>query len=358
MKFSNLLDSLKQTGSRLVERGSFSSGSEPAETKTCDPDPFAGGITIHGRMLPSPMFFAVGNICNANCVFCGYQYNVDKKGMMSFDTFQKGFDQYLEMGGDWIDFTTESGDPLVDVGLRRKLTYARECGIKKISLATNGILLSYKDQYKALIDNEVDWIVISTPGFDRDAYKRIYRVNKYDEVLEGITQLADYKQSRGAKSDIAISMRLDRPVEAALCEPDYVSRIKPLVDQGAIRVELSDCIESVHNWSGQILEEDLPKGMSLIQELPEKIAGHTCSNIQHSGAVMANGDVRVCNCRYYKTERDELVVGNIHNAPLKDILYSQELADLIDRTTRGDWPRTCVDCSFYQASPTCRVPPN
>lgn len=320
------------------------------------PDPLLGTISLDGRSMPTPLFFAVGNICTADCVFCGYQNNVDPKAMMSFETFKKGLDQFVAMGGDYIDVTTPSGDPLVDVDLPRKFAYAREQGIRKISLATNGILLTYRNQYKALIDHNVDWVVLSTPGFDREAYRRIYRVDKYDDVLEGISTLAAYKQERGATSDLAISMRLDRPVEQALAEPDYVSRIKPWVDAGMLRVELGDCSTTVHNWAGQIVQEDLPQGMVLLQDLPQKRAGYTCSNIQHSAAVLANGDVRVCNCRYFKSERDELVVGNINQEPLKDILYSDRLKHLIDETTKGRWPRTCQDCSFYQESPTSRVP--
>jgi radical SAM protein with 4Fe4S-binding SPASM domain len=320
-----------------------------------EPDLLAGEIQLHGRSMPLPLFFAVGNICTANCVFCGYQNNIDPKKMMPFETFKDGLDQFVALGGEYIDFTTPSGDPLVDMDLPRKIAYARSVGIKRISLATNGILLGYRDQYKALIDHNVEWVVLSTPGFDREAYRRIYRVDKYDEVIDGIRKLAAYKQERGATSDLAISMRLDRPLEAALSEPDYVNLIKPWVDAGMLRVEYTDCSTTVHNWSGQITQEALPDGMHLLTELPAKRIGYTCSAMQHGAAVLPNGDVRVCNCRYYKTERDELVVGNIHEQPLKAILYSDRVKDLVDQTTRGNWPRTCQDCSFYQESPTCRA---
>lgn len=329
---------------------------EPVPAPAPVADPLAGDISLAGRSMPVPLFFTVGNICTANCVFCGYQNNIDKKAMMSFETFKHGLEQYLAMGGEWIDFTTPSGDPLVDMDLPRKIAYARERGVKKISLATNGILLAYRDTYKALIDHHVDWVVLSTPGFNRDAYRRIYRADKYDEVLDGITKLAAYRQERGGTSDLSISMRLDRPLEVVLNEPDYVNVIKPWVDNGMLRIEHGDCSQQVHNWAGQIVQQDLPEGMILLTELPQKRVGFTCSNIQHSGAILPNGDVRVCNCRYYQTERDELVVGNINDTPLADILYSDRLKQLIDNTTRGNWPRTCQDCSFYQESPTSRVP--
>lgn len=325
------------------------------EPAAANADPLAGEIQLHGRSLPLPMFFAVGNICTANCVFCGYQNNIDAKKMMSFETFKHGLDQFLALGGDYIDFTTPSGDPLVDMDLRRKIEYARDRGVKKISLATNGILLGYRDQYKALIDFNVDWVVLSTPGFNRDSYERIYRTDRYDDVLHGIARLAAYKQERGATSDLSLSMRLDRPLETVLNEPDYLRVIKPWVDAGMLRIEYGDCSATVHNWAGQIVQDALPEGMILLTELPQKRIGYTCSNIQHSGAILPNGDVRVCNCRYYQTERDELVVGNINEQPLQDILYSDRLKRLVDETTRGNWPRTCQDCSFYQESPTNRA---
>lgn len=39
------------------------------------------------------------NICNANCIFCGYQHMKRKKQFMSKETFEKSIDDFVMAGG-------------------------------------------------------------------------------------------------------------------------------------------------------------------------------------------------------------------------------------------------------------------
>src|ERR1700704_696229 len=54
------------------------------------------------------------NICNANCVFCAYQYQTRPTGIMSVELFRKIIDEYSELGGGELGLTPTVGDPLID----------------------------------------------------------------------------------------------------------------------------------------------------------------------------------------------------------------------------------------------------
>jgi len=77
------------------------------------------------------------NICNANCIFCGYQYMKRKKQLMGDETFKKAIGDFVMIGGD-LHLTVVVGDPLLDPKFVERISYARSFScIKNISTITN-----------------------------------------------------------------------------------------------------------------------------------------------------------------------------------------------------------------------------
>jgi MoaA/NifB/PqqE/SkfB family radical SAM enzyme len=303
-------------------------------------------IVLSQRSLVQPLYLQVTNICNADCVFCAYQHNGDKAECMPFATFTKVIDQFVDLGGKQINLTPITGDALVDSNLFDKIAYARARGIE-VSFTTNGILLAKGDNYRKIVDLGVKWMPISTPGLDREAYKRVYRVDKYDQVMDGLIKIAEYKIATGSPISIDIGIRHDRPLSEVLRHEGWL-RIKPYLEAGVFNAPEVNTTSVMHNWSGQIREDDLPGIMTLRQDPPAPPPSHSCAEIVFSAMVLVDGSVRVCACRYRGTPFDELVVGNVHEQDLWDILTSQRLFALISRTVSGDWPKACQGCSYYQ----------
>jgi len=266
--------------------------------------------------------------------------------MMPFEIFKKGVDSYIAMGGEWIEFTPLAGDPLADVNLFDKISYAKSAGIKKVSFATNAILLDSRENYRRIIDSGVDWLQISTPGFDRSAYERIYRTSKYDDVINGIINLAEYKKSTGSDILIVTAFRIDRPIEQVYAEEGFL-KLKKYYDQGLLTIDRENIISEMHNWTGQVSGEDLPQGMILRPAL-EKRFNIPCVQILGAAAVMQTGQVRMCACRYLESEFDDLIAGDINEADLGDILNGPGVSKLIKRMLSGDWPAACHDCTLYK----------
>ena len=77
---------------------------------------------VTANYYPSGLGIEVTNLCNANCIFCAYQYQKRPVTFMSYEMFRKAIDQYLSFGKDkdGVGLTPVVGDPLVDRDLVRK----------------------------------------------------------------------------------------------------------------------------------------------------------------------------------------------------------------------------------------------
>jgi Radical SAM superfamily len=293
---------------------------------------FIGGVT----MMPN-------NICNADCVFCAYRYNEEPKQTMPLDSFKLWLDQVMTLGHlGTVVFTPVAGEPLADPGLFDKLAYAKERGVINLIMTTNGILLLKNDNWRRLVDAGLYALHISSPGLCDEAYRRLYQTKQYPKVIEGLLKLLAYKEERGATFETNLMLRIDRPLEQVMAYEGMV-RIKPYFDRGTIRP--LDIRSEFDNWSGHITEADLIGIMTLNAPKDKPVP---CDRMVHDLAVLPDGKVRVCSCRYFKTNHDELVIGDLNEGAMKDFFFGRRHRQLLKDVALGKWPRVCDQCSLYQ----------
>jgi len=89
------------------------------------------------------------NICNANCVFCGYQYQEGKSyRKIDLGFVEKLLDAFCAAGGGDIGLTPIVGDPLVSHDIERLVSMCRSRKeIKMIGLTTNWHFAYGKEVY-------------------------------------------------------------------------------------------------------------------------------------------------------------------------------------------------------------------
>jgi len=293
---------------------------------------FAGGLTV----MPN-------NICNANCTFCAYQFNEEPKETMSLELFKRTIDSTFRAGHlGTVVLTPVAGEPLADKTLFEKIAYAKSKAVEKIFFTTNGILLLKDDNYKKIIDAGVEAVYFSSPGLSDAAYQRLYKTTRYKKVLDGLVKLLTYKEERKAPVKLYLFLRLDRPLAEAM-KDEGMSVIQPFIDRGSI--ELGDIRNNFDNWSGHITQEMLTGNMVI--NLPKK-KPIPCDRMIHDLAVLPDGKVRVCSCRYYRTNHDELVIGDVTKNEMSEILFNDTHKKLLGDVASGNWPRVCQECSLYE----------
>ncbi len=286
---------------------------------------------------PTHLGVEVTNICNANCVFCGYQYLERPREVLPVDLFKKGIDEFDAIGGGSVGFNPVVGDPLVVPDIVERIQYARrKVNVGRIGLFTNG-LLPNRVGARELISSGINDIIISIGGFDEETYFRTFRVDGWSRVHEGIVNLLQENETSGSEVKITISLRSDIPIWDSLRKPAF-QELK------GHRFNLEFNIRHFDSWSGRIKQEHLTGTMRL-RRLPRK--HEPCSVLYRVPKILSNGDVTLCGCRDLNGD-SELVLGNIRDKSIHEMWHDPKVEEIRSGFYLSKYPQICHDCSMYE----------
>ena len=288
-------------------------------------------MLLEGPDKPQHLEIELSNLCNADCVFCGYQYQERPKIQISFSNFEKAIREYVALGGGNLGLTPTVGDALIDKEIVKKVKFARSFKeIGEIGITTNGILLT-RQLYEELVDAGVSFIYLSMSGFDREEYRKVYRNDSYLRVTKNLEDIAT-SPSR-PRCMVIITIRTLHPFP--WMKKDY-KKFKKL-NFPIARTYLYD------SWSGRIKSKHLP-GFMFVRPSPPKTT--PCVQLYTSTMVYSNGNLGACACRDLNAN-SELIVGNIQKNTIDEAWKNGALNKLRQRFIDGDLPDVCKDCCAY-----------
>jgi hypothetical protein len=251
--------------------------------------------------------------------------------------FKKAIDEFGAFGGGSVGFNPVVGDTLVDPHIVARIHYARgKENVARIGLYSNGILLGQVGA-GALLSSGIDDVTISIGGLDRETYRRVFGVDRWDVVYDGLQALLKENEARGRPVKIRIALRADVPIWQSLRTPAY--RALRQYD-----FELEFNLVHFDNWSGRIGQEQL-SGTMRLQKPPQK--HEPCSILYRTPKVLSNGDLTLCGCRDLDGD-SELVLGNVADRPILEMWRDPRVAEIRQGFYQGRVPRICRDCSLYQ----------
>jgi MoaA/NifB/PqqE/SkfB family radical SAM enzyme len=185
-----------------VTKASTSSPSpEPAATHpraaaTAAPAPVTrprkGAFTLLKEVLqhggPGYLQFAITNICNADCDFCGFarsKFDPHARRSVTLDEAQRAIDQALKNHIGYLLFV--GGEPMVHRDLRAMTRYAAERGIHPM-ICTNGGLWT-EENMRGLVSDGLTSVIMSIDAHDvakheknrglPDVCRKIKRANEF-----------------------------------------------------------------------------------------------------------------------------------------------------------------------------------
>lgn len=288
----------------------------------------------NGALRISRLAIEITNCCNANCSFCAYKYMQRPKYILSNEQFKVFLDKYVEYGGGELKFTPIVGDPLMDTHFIEKIKMARQTGvITHMYTYTNLIGLKNFD-IKDLLTSGIGKIDISTCFANKEMYQRLYGVDKYEEVMDNLRELAMMNKKLGIGVKINIFLRTDKPYEEMISSFYY----KYFTEVLGCNVRI---MENWDNWTGFIKLEDLPKGQ-VFREIGDM--KEPCHLLYKGLIILGNGDVGACWCRDFE---GTLIVGNIYQNSLEEIWNGEKLKTLRDNWVTGKIPEVCKNCYQY-----------
>jgi radical SAM protein with 4Fe4S-binding SPASM domain len=286
---------------------------------------------------PFELHLELTNLCNANCVFCPYQFQERDIEYMSDAVFEKAVSDYIASGGGSVGLTPIVGDALIDPKFLDRVRYLRSLpAIDRIWVTTNAILLD-KHGIGNVLDSGVSFITISTAGFDEEMYRRVYRNSSYQRMRRNVIALLEENRERGNPVPITIGLRPDRPLDEVMEHPDFqeILAYDPALD---------------FTWSytsagGRITRAELPSTMKLRVVNSRREA---CVSLYNGPIVLASGTVMACSCVASMDAVADLGIGNILEMPLLEIWRGERLRQIREQFKTATLNKTCAGCDMYR----------
>ena len=295
------------------------------------------------------------NICNANCIFCAYQYQSrlrPGKGFMQHDLYEKALHDFTEMVGSkksehTISFTPLVGEALVDPNIIRKISQAKKAGFQ-VMFFTNAIAFGRID-LEAFLEAKPDHVIISASPFNETSHNLLFRSHKYGRLLNGLNRLLVMRNESQSPLTITILFRANIPLGKIIVQPDFTEFIQPHLRPEEMQ-SLYVQMRSFDSWGGLIQQQDLVDGMQLARA---PILKHRPCRWTFGLLVLYDGTVRACLCRFAGREGSEqgdaLCVGDLREESLSDIWQGDRLKKLRERFVARDLPNVCRTCTMYRS---------
>jgi hypothetical protein len=294
----------------------------------------------------------VSSICDAKCIFCAYTLDLREKKLASLEWFTSVARSSVALGYKHIDLTSLTGELFTHKNAIEIIRAAKKAGFETVSTYTNGLQLHRFDA-EQLLSSGINYLFISTPGFSEELYESVFGVRRYADFKKSITQLLETHKRLRSSVHICFEPRTFLKMKQLQESDFYKSFIAHYIND---RVQFNKPLRVFDTWGGTIGVNDMMGGMKIDRNPLKSIAPlkkvHPCERL-YQVAVQANGDVRLCNCRYdstIETEHDSLRIDSLsHHHDLEALMAQNAEKIRLVRTNfvNGKLPELCKKCSFY-----------
>ncbi len=283
-------------------------------------------IMKRGSEFPSVIAIETTNFCNARCIMCAYRIMKRKKGFMSIKLYRKIIEEIKDRELD-ILLLSGFGEPLIDKRLPDFIKYAKDKGIKKIGIVTNGSLLFLETAQK-LADAGLDEIHISIDGADKHTFEKIRIGLSFERVVENIENLRTLKN----KPHIILQMVVIRENEKQIKE--FLKKFKNSADRIIIR--------QAQNWIGSI-SLDTQSFSPHIKQL--KVSYPPCHYLWTSLSIYWDGTVPLC-CLDYDAK---VILGNVNVESVEEIWKKEKFNRIrtLHIARKREKIPLCKNCTYY-----------
>jgi radical SAM protein with 4Fe4S-binding SPASM domain len=286
---------------------------------------------------PFELHLELTNLCNANCIFCPYQFQSREVQFMSDEVFRKAVDDFVSSGGGSVGLTPVVGDALIDPKFLGRVRYLRSLPqIDRIFITTNAILLD-KHGVDNVLNSGLTSITISTAGFDEEMYERVYRSQSYQRMQRNVLDLVRLNTERKVPLNITISLRADRSLDEVMKFPDFqpILKYSPTID----------FTWSFTSANGRITREMLPAPMELRVVKTRK---ESCVQLYNGPIVLPDGQVLACSCVASMDAIDDLGIGNVLESSLVELWTGHQVEALRQSFKKSTLNPTCNGCDMYR----------
>ncbi|MBF0319229.1 MAG: radical SAM protein [Nitrospirae bacterium] len=250
-----------------------------------------------------PKYFEIEtvNACNARCVMCSVkEWTKRKDPIMRMDLFHKFVEEIKEYSG-WVETVclNRDGEPLLDKEVPKRIALLKEIGIRKVTLSTNGQLLTSETATR-LIEADLDDIMVSIDGITKETFEKIRHGLNYDTVLENTLGLIRLRNSINPGMIIRIRM---------VVMPENMHEIEPWMKHWSKQIGKNDRIyaKPLHTWGNQV---------NTVDANPDADdSADPCVSPFSSMVIHVDGTVPMCGIDF----RNKYLMGNLEKESIREI---------------------------------------
>jgi len=247
-------------------------------------------------------------------------------GDMGYDLYKKIIDEIARENLETIVRPFDGGEPLMRKDIEVFIRYAKDNGIKWVSINSNGTLLTDK-RARSILDSGLDHIEISVDAFTKETYKKIKNVDMYDRVVQNTKNLIKIRNKGSYDLKISVSFVRQKDNFHELDAFSHYWRNK--VDTVTER--------EFHQHGGLIGSQGKYLERTMRRRPP-------CPYLWNRMIVEHNGDVRFCE-NDWKVQHK---IGSVMEQSLKQIWLSEPYQNLRRSHVRGEFDHPfCKRCSDW-----------
>lgn len=278
-------------------------------------DQFLSEFPIHVCIEPT-------SICNLRCTMC-FQMDQDftgdrvKKnsnskmmGKMNFELFKKIIDECSTEGTKAISIGSR-GEPMINKDFGKMLKYvSKKKSFFDIKINTNATALTEKNCYD-ILESDVNVLVYSADGSDRETYEKIRVGAKFNEVVKNIERFETIRKSKFPNKNI------ETRISGVYLE-DGTQNIEHFKTFWSSRVDNVVYVKMQKRWD-------------TYNNVPDQIS-KPCDFLWEKLYIWWDGKVNPCDEDY----KSNLSPGSIMNSTIKEIWNSKELNNLRNAHINGN----------------------
>lgn len=307
--------------------------------------------------FPQEIHLESSSRCQAQCTICPRGGMERYQGEMSRDLFDKAIHECVGKELEYIHYHLNGEPLLMDIDeLVSRINYTREAFHKtetyhvsyvydaqkkrtvekpRLCFFTNGALLD-KERVDKLLESELDIIVISIDGGNKEDYEKIRVGLNWERLVENVTYLVDRRNATGSKLWIQTAIIPQMANKGSLGKYFRLFRDEIGVD---------DCGGSgVQNIGGLIDSENM-----IIKEdqYMDGDINAPCWRVFLDLSVCADGKAVVC-CQCV---RADLVIGDLNTQSIKEIWNGEAMTDIRENFITGRKAEIpfCAECDYMRS---------
>ena len=135
-----------------------------------------------------------GAVCNNNCIFC-MEEDRDARYVTNSATDDSTVRALLDQKRGAEEFCFTSGEPTTNPRLPHWVRWAKDAGVRRISVMTNGRALSYEKYAKALVAAGMNRFYVSIHGHTQKLHESLTRTpESFAQTVAGLDMITRFKR--------------------------------------------------------------------------------------------------------------------------------------------------------------------